>query len=334
MKKVLSFVLVALVVLMSLAGCGAKAEEMKFGMGVYAYYAKATSADGETAGAGEVVINAAAVLLDKDGKIVDCVIDTADNTVNYTAEGKAVAAGEFKTKYEKGKDYGMVAYGGAKLEWYEQIDAFTKLIAGKTIDEVKALVAEGDKGTDEVINAGCTITIADYVKAVEKAVANASESGATADATLKLGVVTSVEGTDATEENKGAQVVDTTVVAAAVDADGKVIVADTDAISVGFNFDTKGVTTLNTASEIKTKKEKGADYGMAKYGSDLNGDGEVKEWNEQAAAFNAACAGKTADEVAALAIESGYGAESLQNAGCTIHVSDMVKAAVKAATVA
>lgn len=70
---------------------------------------------------------------------------------------------------------------------------------------------------------------------------------------------------------------------------------------------------------------------MASYGTDLNGDGTVKEWNEQAAAFDEALKGKTADEISALAVDTGYGVESLQTAGCTINVNDMVKAAVKAA---
>ncbi len=70
------------------------------------------------------------------------------------------------------------------------------------------------------------------------------------------------------------------------------------------------------------------------YAADLNKDGKVLEWDEQAAAFNAACAGLDKDGVAKLAIETGYGADALQTAGCTIHVGDMVKAAVKAATVA
>ena len=333
MKKIICVVLAVTLLLTALAGCGAKAEELKFGSAVYAYYSKAADADGETNGSGVAVVNAAAVLLDAEGKIVKSVIDCSENTVNYTAEGKAVAAGEFKTKYEKGKDYGMVAYGNAKLEWFEQIDAFNKLIAGKTIDEVKALVAETNKGTEEVTTAGCTIYIADYVKALEMAVANAAESKATEKAELKLGLVTTATGTDATEEKNGSQAVDTTVVAAAVDADGKVIVADTDVASASFPFDLKGKSTLGENKAITTKKAAKENYGMAAYGKDLNGDGTVKEWYEQADAFDAACAGLDKDGIAALAIETGYGAETLQTAGCTIHVSDMVKAAVKAATV-
>ena len=63
--------------------------------------------------------------------------------------------------------------------------------------------------------------------------------------------------------------------------------------------------------------------------------GAAKEWNEQADAFDATCVGKTATEIAALVAENGYnGVDALVSAGCTIGVADMVKAAVKAATVA
>ena len=60
---------------------------------------------------------------------------TASNTVKFTADGKAVASAEFKTKYELGKDYNMVAYGGATKEWFEQADAFETVVAGKTLTE-------------------------------------------------------------------------------------------------------------------------------------------------------------------------------------------------------
>ena len=68
---------------------------------------------------------------------------------------------------------------------------------------------------------------------------------------------------------------------------------------------------------------------MAAYGTDLNGDGVVKEWNEQAAAFDAACVGKTAVEIEALVGADGYGVADLQTAGCTMAVSGFAKAAAR-----
>jgi hypothetical protein len=342
MKKFLSIAIAIIMVagVLFLVGCDKGPEDsntdapanLKFGLGVVAAYGEVKDASDEGNGEGEVVVNVASVLVDSEGKIVKCVLDCADNKAQFTAEGTAVEAGEFKTKYEMGDDYNMVTYGGAKAEWYAQADAFAGLTVGKTLDEVKALMAEDYKGTDEVVNAGCTIYVSDFVKAIEAAYNNAADSKATADSTLKLGVVTAQTNKDVTDEADGEIELATTVVATALDAEGKVIVAATDVASAKLTFDAKGVSTTDTTAAIATKKGLGKDYNMAAYGNDLNGDGVVKEWFEQADAFNAALVGKNATEIGALAVETGYGAADLQTAGCTIHVGDMVKAAVKAAT--
>lgn len=340
MKKLLSIILAALTLftVIAMTGCGA-AKTLKFGMGVYSYYEAGTNADGETNGEGEAVTSVAAVLVDADGKIVKCVIDTVDYKASWTLAGEDITHeidDEIKTKYELGTDYGMAAYGsdangdGKVLEWFEQIDAFCKVVEGKTIDEVKALVVNGYAGNDEVMAAGCTIGIADYVKALEKAVANTADSNATADDTLNIAIIAADSGEGASEEADGNVELEVTIVAAAVNADGKVAAMATDAVQTKFTFSTAGEATYDAAAEIKTKVELGAAYNMSAYGADLNGDGKVLEWNEQAAVFSAECLGKTANEITALAVD-GYGVESLQTAGCTIGISDMVKAAAKAA---
>ena len=171
-----------------------------------------------------------------------------------TADGKAVANESFQTKYELGDAYNMVAYGGAVKEWYAQADAFCALIVGKTAAEVKALVAGENKGTEEVINAGCTIMINDFVVAVEKAINNAVDSGATEKDTLKLGISVAQTTADATADKAGSNKVETTLVAAAVSADGKVTAAHTDCVEVSFTFDAKGVSTLDTTKAVVSKK--------------------------------------------------------------------------------
>ena len=121
MKKSVSLILsiAMLLSIIGLVGCGEKKanDPLKFGMGIEAYVEKVSNADGDTQGQGQAVITVAAVLLDADGKIVKCAIDTADNTVNFTSDGKFVEATEFKTKYEKGDAYGMKAYANAAKEW-------------------------------------------------------------------------------------------------------------------------------------------------------------------------------------------------------------------------
>ena len=331
MKKIIALCLCLLMVLASFVACGSdakndtetKEDTLKFGSAVYVTAPAVTDATADKEGTGKIDVTVAAVTVDKDGKIVACALDTSSNTVKFTADGKAVANDSFKTKYELGKDYNMVAYGGATKEWYEQADAFEALVAGKTIDQVKALVAEEGKGNNDVIKAGCTITITDFVGAIEKAYKAAADSKVTAKDTLKVTAATEQNCTDATADKDGSNKVSTYFFAAAVDANGKAVAAASDCVEVTFTFDTKGASTLDTTKAVVSKKEQGKDYGMVAYG------GATKEWNEQAAAFDAACIGKTGTEIAKLMAEDGKGVADVQAAGCTIYVSGFVKAASK-----
>mgnify|MGYP003294013185 CR=1 FL=1 len=324
MKK---FICVLLCVLMAMAtltlvACDKKEETLKFGMGVL-ISASATDATADKEGQGKATITAAVITVGADGKVVACQLDTADNTVKYTAEGKAVANNGFKTKYELGADYNMVAYGGAAKEWFEQCDAFEAFVVGKTLDEIKALVAEGNKGTADVVAAGCTIMINEFVGAIEKAFANLADSNATASSTLKLGMNTAQSTKDATADAAGQNQVETTIVAAAIGTDGKVQVAASDCVQVKFTFDTAGVSTYDATKAVQSKRELGANYGMVAYG------GAAKEWFEQADAFNALCVGKTAAEIVAFCAADNYGTDEVKAAGCTVLVNGFTKAADK-----
>lgn len=349
MKKIISLLLVVFMVV-SFAACGTKpttdenngddvATALKFGVGIVASYGDAKDADGDTNGECKAETTAVAVLLDDAGKIVDIAIDSVDAKAAWTSEGVASATEEVKTKYELGTAYNMAAYGkkhdgtdGKVLEWFEQIDAFVATAKGKTLDEVKAFVGEDTYTTGDLAAAGCTISVGSIMAALEEAVKNAAASEATAEDTVKIAFATSVENTDATEEKEGSVEFEETIVAAVTDKDGKVVVAKTDCAVVTVTFDTKGVATVDTTAEIKTKLDLGANYNMAAYGKKHDGsDGAVKEWFEQAAAFDAALVGKTASEFASLADADGYGTGDLATAGCTIGISDMIKAADKAA---
>lgn len=349
MKKIISLLLVVFMVV-SFAACGTKpttdenngddvAATLKFGMGIVASYGDAKDADGDTNGECKAETTAVAVLLDDEGKFVDIAIDAVDAKAEWTSEGVASATEEVKTKYELGTAYNMAAYGkkhdgtdGKVLEWFEQIDAFVATAKGKTLDEVKAFVGEDTYTTGDLAAAGCTISVGSIMAALEEAVKNAAASEATAEDTVKIAFATSVENTDATEEKEGSVEFEETIVAAVTDKDGKVVVAKTDCAQIKVAFDTKGVATVDTAAEIKTKLDLGTDYNMAAYGKKHDGsDGAVKEWFEQAAAFDAALVGKTASEFASLADADGYGTGDLATAGCTIGISDMIKAADKAA---
>ena len=325
MKKLICVLLSVLMLATAVAfvGCDKAPATVKMGLGVYTATPTTADASEDKDGQGKVAITAAVITVDAEGKVVACQLDTADLTVKFTLDGKAVANDGFKTKYEQGKDYNMVTYGGAAKEWFEQADAFEAFVVGKTLDEIKALVAEGNKGNSDVIAAGCTIMIHEFVGAIEKAFANLTDSAATAESALKLGMNVEQTTADATEEKDGSNQVETTIFAAAVDAEGKVLVAASDCVQVKFTFNATGASTLDTTKAISSKREAGANYGMVAYG------GAAKEWFEQADAFNALCVGKTATEIKALCAADNYGTDEVKTAGCTILVNGLTKAAAK-----
>jgi hypothetical protein len=183
--------------------------------------------------------------------------------------------------------------------------------------------------------AGCTINIAEFVGALEKAVANAVDSAATANDTLKVALVTSASysNKDADAENDGLNQVDTTIVAAVTNAEGKVVVAKTDCTQGKITFNAKGEATYDAKAVVKTKLELGDDYNMAKFGVRHDGNKDVKplEWYAQAGEFDKALVGKTAADFAALAGADGYATGDIATAGCTMAIGDMIKAAEAAA---
>lgn len=98
------------------------------------------------------------------------------------------------------------------------------------------------------------------------------------------------------------------------------------------------ITNIDPAKTFKTNMEFGDDYNMATYGANIdpNGDGIVKEWYEQAKAFEKHVVGMTATQVESMktaANSLGYQMttdEALLSAGCTIQITEFKAAVVKA----
>ena len=191
-------------------------------------------------------------------------------------------------------------------EWFEQIEALKAYFVGKTIEEIKAIEVYEKDASHKAVPAGedlktsVSISIEGYVAAVEKAVANAVEVKGVAK--VGVGSVASVSGKAAVAAAEGVDAAagqiqtNVTFTGVAFDKDGKVLVALLDVAQNKGTFDATGA--IVKAEAAPTKQEKGADYGMK--GASAIG----KEWNEQANALTAYFVGKTADEVAAIAIDA------------------------------
>ena len=329
MKKFVAFLLLACMML-SLAACGSSGSEYKLGMGVD------LSTDSSKENNAQVDATVAAVVTDKDGKIVACRLDVAQSKMDVTG-GAVDAAKTFQTKMELGDDYGMVAYGNAIAEWYDQAKAFESYVVGKTAAEVEGIETVLNEtghnvATDEALLAGCTMDITAFKAAVVKACND--EKGATftgKDFTLGVAAITAADESTAATDSDDAEVkMYTEYAAAVVGQDGKILAALTDATQPKITADKNGQI---TGADFKgTKRELGADYGMVAYGN------AIAEWDAQAKAFADYTVGKTAAEVAGIETVESNGhnvtTDETLYASCTMDISGMIAVIALAANYA
>ena len=319
MKKILSLILSVLMICSAcaLAGCGAAepAEEadttLKFGAG--AVGALSTADATEKKGAlGTLELTYAAVLVDANGKIAACELDAMKMETQWKdSKFEPVQDKDLTTKYEQKDNYKMVEWGGAVAEWYAQADTLETFIVGKTLDQAKALVVDG-YGTEDIKKAGCTIAIADLIKAVENAYNNA-KTEVSKDAKLSIAGHGTQEIVEIIAKYEGQNKLEAYMTAAAKDKDGKILAIASDCMNADFRAN-EGKVEMVQCSPDQTKRQQGDGYNMVKYG------GAKAEWYAQADSFDKVCIGKTAAEIAAITAEA---------AGCTISVDGLVAAASK-----
>lgn len=258
----------------------------------------------------------AAVLVDADGKIIDCIIDEAQTKPDLAVNNGDVE--DLRTKYEKKEDYNMKGASEIGKEWYEQIEAFEAFAKGKTADEITAAIGEDGYPSNADLKAGCTMHSSTFAAAVSKAVAGAQDLGASATDTLKLAITTG----KFYESNETNLQYDSDYAIVTVNAEGKITSCLIDASQAKCSIEDGKFTVAE--GEFITKKELKEDYNM-------KGDSEIgKEWYEQAAAFEQFAIGKTADELKAAIGEDGYPSDADLKAGCTIHATSIVENVVKA----
>lgn len=106
-----------------------------------------------------------------------------------------------------------------------------------------------------------------------------------------LAILPEVSGKNATAENNGTVSYDVTVVAVTVDNSGIIRDCVIDSVGADAAFDAAGVPAAPGTTEVKSKNEKGADYGM------VNASKIGKEWFEQARAVADYAVGKTVEEL-------------------------------------
>lgn len=273
--------------------------------------------------AGKIDTIAAAVLLDAEGRVADVMLDEVEISVTGDSTGKVTMPTDDRTKRQKGDDYPLAAVSSLKKGWAEQADAFGSWLKGKTPDEVKKLKTDADgKSTDADLLSGCTIAVDRYRDAVVRACENAQVLGAARGDTVKLGVEVAempqgLAGTDDKDAQVQAKI---TLAVVTMDENARVTSAIGDMTEPELTVSADG--TVSAPREpVYTKNELGDRYGM-RSASALG-----KEWYEHSAGWCGYLKGKNAVEIGKL---SADGTDADLKALCTISVTDLQKAALKA----
>ena len=295
-------------------GTSAAAGALKTGLAVIA-----NVSDSKDAESAAYDITLAAVLVDDNGIIRDCIIDSIGTSVTFDATGAITSdlTAEILTKNELGDDYGMKAYGGAKYEWYEQAAALADFAVGKNVEKLKAGAIDetGSAPDGSDLSSTATIYLGGYVAAVEEAVNNAKHLGAQVGDELKLASLSSLGSSkSASAEGDGLAQLDCDVTALTV-KDGVITSCALDSVQAKVSFAADGKITSDLTAPVLTKNQLGADYGMVAYA------GAIAEWDAQAASFARYVTGKTADEVAGIAVSEGKPTDTDLTASVTISIT-------------
>ncbi len=190
-------------------------------------------------------------------------------------------------------------------------------IGSNAIEQLPAKIVEANS-TDVDVIAGATYTSNAIIYAVNNALDPAAypypaeekpaETPAPAPAPVgeagpivKFGLGQNIEigkSKDATADATAAGQADVTMAAVGFDAEGKVASVTIDVAQTKIAFDKDLKVTTDRAAEVKSKKDLGPDYGMAKASS------IGKEWFEQIEAFENWMIGKTMDEITGLKVKA------------------------------
>lgn len=123
------------------ADTAASGQIAKIGLGHITSIDSSKDMEGDTLATAQVDTTIVAAAFDKDGKVVKVEIDNAQSKVDYDKDLQVTTDlnADNKTKVELGEDYGMKKASSIGKEWYEQAKALGDWMVGKSVDEIKAM---------------------------------------------------------------------------------------------------------------------------------------------------------------------------------------------------
>ena len=307
------------------ANLAAEKEEVKTG---YYFATTLSTADAAAEADGNVTADSSliAVTVTEDGVIQSCAIDAIQGKITFDTKGQLTSKpGEVLSKNELGENYGMKAFSPIGKEWNEQAAYIAEYVVGKTVEELKTTaIDEAGMVKDADLASGATIYMGSFIWGIEAAVNNAAYLGAESGDTLVITSKTSSAASKSAGEEEGAVQVDSNV--AVMTKNGDVITSCIfDSVQAKASFGADGMVTTEAGS-VASKNQLGETYGLKAF-SPIG-----KEWNEQVAAFAQYVTGKTAAEIAGIALtETTAPAEADLASSVTIAMGDFLALIEKSA---
>ena len=175
---------------------------LKTGMSVTVDLSGSRSAAADGQGLAHAEITLVAVTVGDDGVIHDCIIDMVQSNVNFDGAGQLTSdtTATFASKNELGDGYGMKKGSSIGKEWDEQVAGLAAYAVGKTVAELKGIAVDAQGiATDADLTATITVSVSNFLTAIEDAVSNATHMGARAGDRLALSSSTHIANSKSAE---------------------------------------------------------------------------------------------------------------------------------------
>ena len=299
---------------------------------------------------GRINLTVASVVLNSEGKIVECRIDAVYNGYNADYDNQEIYINNFKTKAELGYDYLMSTYGQSTIgnntvkEWFEQARAFEQWVVGKTANEVAHMELQTMpngyiiSADEDLLNAGCTIMITDFINAVVKACNDEQGMKFEANAPFTVGLgINNMDNGSSISSDDGASIKMISYIATSVIVNGKIVAALNDAAYTAVEFNIDGEVINDGSINFKTNRELKENHGMSNLHIDNNGDGICLEWYIQSNELSKYVVGMNESDLKNMRTQTVNGHtisadEALLNAGCTIDITYLQDVLVESVT--
>ena len=267
-------------------------QSLKLGLATVTTVSKSQNATPDFPGVARTDITMAAITIDEDGIIHQCILDGITALIPFDATGALQMPEDlsFHSKNELGDTYGMHKASPMGKEWDQQAASFAAYAVGKRVEELQA----GD------VAASVTVDTDGFLQAICAAVQEAADLGTQEGDRLALSSDACIDDSRSANSDAGQNgFACCSAMVGAVTFRGENITACRyDGVETLLPFTPEGIVDTNVALPPVSKNTLADAYGIRRHGA------EGKRWYQQANDFAAATVGLTAKEVSRLSLDA------------------------------